>query len=159
MMHNAFGKEAANAATSGTKAAILVGSLIASITSGSVWWSYLIWFILAFAFGWCLFEHGYALGCNNKSPFGVRTPDAVDPNTVSSSRKMDNNDSAPYLSEYEIGESGDRASFTYVDADGVITDRVIINWVSEGQYIRGLCLERHAARTFRKDRIDFWLSS
>lgn len=54
------------------------------------------------------------------------------------------------------GETGKSATFTYVDADGVITDRRVGNWRSEGIYVRAYCLDRRASRTFRKDRIEDW---
>lgn len=52
---------------------------------------------------------------------------------------------------------GDQATFTYVDADGVVTDREVRNWRSDGPYIKAFCLTAHASRTFRKDRIEDWL--
>lgn len=58
--------------------------------------------------------------------------------------------------QWEVDDYGEEASFTYVDADGVITDRTIVNWRSEGAYIRGICVQRQQSRTFRKDRIEDW---
>lgn len=47
-------------------------------------------------------------------------------------------------------------SFEYADADGVVSDRTIINWTEDETYIEGLCLSAHANRTFRKDRVLRW---
>lgn len=58
--------------------------------------------------------------------------------------------------QWNGGDYGEEASFTYVDADGVVTDRTIVNWRSEGPYIRGTCVQRRQSRTFRKDRIEDW---
>ena len=57
------------------------------------------------------------------------------------------------------GEEGELASFTYVDADGVVTDRRVRRWKSDGAYISAVCLERRAKRTFRKDRIGGWAAA
>lgn len=43
--------------------------------------------------------------------------------------------------------------FTYEDFNGDITYREITNWKEEGDYIKGFCLDRRDARTFRKERI------
>lgn len=48
--------------------------------------------------------------------------------------------------------------FEYVDQDGVVTDREIIDWVDTRFYVKGICTTRHAMRTFRKDRIETWTS-
>lgn len=58
--------------------------------------------------------------------------------------------------QWEVDDYGEEATFTYVDADGVVTDRTIVNWRSEGPYIRGICVQRRQSRTFRKDRIEDW---
>ncbi|MCC2976229.1 NINE protein [Sphingomonas sp. PL-96] len=47
-------------------------------------------------------------------------------------------------------------SFEYADADGIVTERTIINWIDTRYYVKGLCLNRHAVRTFRKDRVLIW---
>jgi hypothetical protein len=49
-------------------------------------------------------------------------------------------------------------SFEYADADGIVTERTIINWIDTRYYVKGLCLDRHAMRTFRKDRVLSWVS-
>lgn len=54
------------------------------------------------------------------------------------------------------GSSGSCARFTYVDRDGVVTDREVRNWRSSGAYINGVCIAGRGYRTFRKDRIDDW---
>lgn len=54
------------------------------------------------------------------------------------------------------GETGLAATFSYVDADGVVTDRDVRNWRSHGPHIKAHCLLAGASRTFRKDRIDDW---
>lgn len=54
------------------------------------------------------------------------------------------------------GESGKGARFSYFDYDGVVTEREIRNWHSDGPYIRGFCLLRKANRTFKKDQIFDW---
>jgi hypothetical protein len=54
-------------------------------------------------------------------------------------------------------KSGKMARFVYVDADGVITDREIVNWRIVGPYISGYCTMRKASRDFRLDRVDEWI--
>jgi hypothetical protein len=54
------------------------------------------------------------------------------------------------------GEAGPRARFTYVDRDGVVTDRELRNWRSSGACINGVCTTGRGNRTFRKDRIADW---
>jgi hypothetical protein len=54
------------------------------------------------------------------------------------------------------GEVGELATFTYVDRDGVVTERRVSNWRSHRAYIEGVCLNRQEERTFRKDRITGW---
>ncbi|WP_174297231.1 hypothetical protein [Sphingomonas bacterium] len=54
------------------------------------------------------------------------------------------------------GETGPTAVFTYVDLDGVVTDRDVRNWRSDGPHINAYCLLRRARRTFHKDRIGDW---
>jgi len=51
---------------------------------------------------------------------------------------------------------GSNARFTYIDVDGVVTDRTVTDWVSSGDYIDAYCLRRRAERRFRKDRISNW---
>lgn len=53
--------------------------------------------------------------------------------------------------------SGKVARFVYVDADGVVTDREIVNWRIVGTYISGYCTTRQASRDFRLDRVDEWI--
>lgn len=55
-----------------------------------------------------------------------------------------------------IGQTGGLASFTYVDANGVVTERMVRNWRSTGRLIRGRCLLRNEIRSFRIDRIEGW---
>lgn len=55
-----------------------------------------------------------------------------------------------------IGQTGKLASFTYVDVDGVVTERAVRNWRSTGRLIRGHCLLRDEFRCFRIDRIEGW---
>lgn len=55
-----------------------------------------------------------------------------------------------------IGQTGKWASFTYVDVDGVVTERAVRNWRSTGRLIRGHCLLRDEFRCFRIDRIEGW---
>ncbi len=57
------------------------------------------------------------------------------------------------------GEKGKYASFTYVDVDGVITDRRVRNWRSSGPYVYAVCEAVRSSRTFRKDRIADWQSN
>lgn len=57
---------------------------------------------------------------------------------------------------WDEGEQGGFATFTYVDVDGVVTDREVAHWFSRGQHLHAFCLERGASRTFRKDRIADW---
>lgn len=54
-------------------------------------------------------------------------------------------------------KSGKMARFVYVDADGVVTDREIVNWRIVGPYISGYCTMRKASRDFRLDRVDEWI--
>lgn len=54
---------------------------------------------------------------------------------------------------------GKSARFVYVDADGVVTDRQIVNWSIAGHFIEGFCLDRKQIRTFRLDRIDEWIDA
>lgn len=57
---------------------------------------------------------------------------------------------------WEDGEQGGFATFTYVDADGVVTDREVAHWFSRGPHLHAFCLDRGASRTFRKDCIEDW---
>lgn len=54
-------------------------------------------------------------------------------------------------------KSGKMARFVYIDADGVVTDREIVNWRIVGPYISGYCTMRKASRDFRIDRVDEWI--
>jgi len=54
--------------------------------------------------------------------------------------------------------SGKWSRFEYVDADGVITKRNVVNWERRGAYIVGYDKDRREERTFRQDRISDWLS-
>lgn len=56
------------------------------------------------------------------------------------------------------GESGKWARFTYTNAEGDASDREIVNWQSRGAYVVGYDRSRGAERTFRKSRIEAWLS-
>ena len=55
-----------------------------------------------------------------------------------------------------IGQKGPLACFTYVDADGVVTERLVRNWRSTGRLVRGHCMLRQEFRCFRIDRIERW---
>jgi predicted DNA-binding transcriptional regulator YafY len=55
-----------------------------------------------------------------------------------------------------IGQKGGFATFTYVDVNGVVTERLVRDWRSTGRLIRGHCLLRNGYRSFRIDRIDDW---
>lgn len=55
------------------------------------------------------------------------------------------------------GEWGDSASFSYVDAEGRHSERMIYDWHSDGIYVRGICAIANESRTFRKDRMTDWL--
>ena len=52
--------------------------------------------------------------------------------------------------------TGKSIQFTYADADGVITDRQLVNWSRTSQQIEGFCLTRRSVRTFRMDRVIEW---
>lgn len=54
--------------------------------------------------------------------------------------------------------SGSEARFVYVDANGEVTERQVVNWTSDGTYLKGHCLLRRSGRTFRLDRIEEWIS-
>ena len=60
--------------------------------------------------------------------------------------------------DLDSSDAEPHASFTYVDAQGVVTDRQLRDWYSEGPYIKGFCLTAQATRTFRKDRIEDWIT-
>ena len=62
----------------------------------------------------------------------------------------------PASAVVSICESGPFAKFTYVDADGVVTDREVTNWEYDGDYVKAFCLLRREHRTFRVDRIEGW---
>ena len=47
-------------------------------------------------------------------------------------------------------------SFEYADANGVVSERTIVNWIEDATYVEGVCLSAHAHRTFRKDRVLRW---
>lgn len=49
--------------------------------------------------------------------------------------------------------SGDVLSFRYRDANGDVSERIIRNWDSDGEYIEGYCQTARAPRTFRVDRV------
>lgn len=65
----------------------------------------------------------------------------------------------PYI-DYDSGgpphNRGKAAHFEYVDADGEVTDREVVNWVIDGRYLHGFCTLRRATRQFRLDRITDW---
>jgi hypothetical protein len=53
--------------------------------------------------------------------------------------------------------SGSSATFIYVDANGVVTEREIRNWKIVGTYINGYCLLRKGNRDFLLSRVDEWI--
>lgn len=61
-------------------------------------------------------------------------------------------------SRTDFEPAGKWARFEYVDADGVITNRHIVNWERRGAYIVGHDKDRREERTFRQDRISDWLA-
>lgn len=44
-------------------------------------------------------------------------------------------------------------SFTYRKPDGEEKAVTLANWRESGKYLEGMCLEHHAPRTYRKDRV------
>lgn len=56
-------------------------------------------------------------------------------------------------------DHGGKIEFEYVDAQGEITDREIVNWAIEGDYLTGFCMDQRAVRTFRLDRVTEWRNS
>lgn len=51
---------------------------------------------------------------------------------------------------------GEWVEFVYVDAEGEVTERRIRNWSQTSEYIKGFCVDRHAPRSFRLDRVESW---
>ncbi|MCE8002551.1 BRCT domain-containing protein [Billgrantia ethanolica] len=47
--------------------------------------------------------------------------------------------------------------FQYEDAEGNLSTREVANWSASGRYIKGFCVDRGELRTFRRDRIAFFL--
>jgi hypothetical protein len=60
------------------------------------------------------------------------------------------------ISRDGFADSGRWARFEYVDNDGVVTRREIVNWETRGAYIVGFDRSKKAERTFRQDRISDW---
>ncbi|MFC0683565.1 hypothetical protein [Novosphingobium clariflavum] len=58
----------------------------------------------------------------------------------------------------EVADRGKWARFEYVDNDGVVTKREVVNWEVSGRYVRGYCKMRKEERSFRIDRISEWVS-
>ncbi|WP_337186721.1 WYL domain-containing protein [Phenylobacterium sp.] len=46
--------------------------------------------------------------------------------------------------------------FTYRNASGQTSDRIVRDWHQNGDYIIGFCCEANAERTFRLDRVIAW---
>lgn len=65
------------------------------------------------------------------------------------------------LREYDPGspdvDTGSYARISYIDSDGVVTDRELFNWRIDGNKLIGFCQTRKAVRTFRVDRVDDWI--
>lgn len=57
-----------------------------------------------------------------------------------------------------ISGSGRWARFEYADADGVVTNRDVVNWEVAGRYVRAYDRKRKDERTFRIDRISDWVA-
>lgn len=53
-------------------------------------------------------------------------------------------------------DEGEAIWFEYVDYHGEITDRHVINWRFDGEYILGYCMKRRATRKFRRDNVLRW---
>lgn len=63
--------------------------------------------------------------------------------------------SEPDFNAGRVIRSGtDARSFTYVDANGVVTERTISPWKEYRRHVRGWCFSAGAERTFLKDRIE-----
>ncbi len=62
------------------------------------------------------------------------------------------------LKGLQDGECGGLATFSYIDANGLQSNRIVRDWYSEGRYIKGRCTTQGGARNFRKDRISGWLA-
>lgn len=82
----------------------------------------------------------------------IKVADALSPEIASPRRRPRRKQPLP------IGDSGTWAQFEYVDADGVVTDRNLGGWREEGPYVIGYDQDKHAMRTFRKDRISDFVS-
>lgn len=63
------------------------------------------------------------------------------------------------LKNIPAANSGTAIEFTYVDAQGEITDRHLRNWSRDQEYLKGYCMDRKASRTFRIDRVIHWGAS
>jgi hypothetical protein len=57
-----------------------------------------------------------------------------------------------------LHSEGKMAHFVYVDVDGVVTDRKVKDWRTDGKYLQGHCQLRRAHRVFLLDRIEEWRS-
>lgn len=53
-------------------------------------------------------------------------------------------------------QQGRSVFITYADADGVVTDREVLNWSIEDGYLRGYCTMRNQVRTFLLERVIEW---
>lgn len=59
----------------------------------------------------------------------------------------------------EISGNGKWARFEYVDNEGAVTKREVVNWEVSGRYVRGFCKMRKEERSFRIDRISEWIGN
>lgn len=82
----------------------------------------------------------------------VRAVDAAPPRRIRRKAKprIDFDPDGPTSSD------GKSAAFVYVDAQGEITDREVLNWSIDGAYFKGFCTRALAVRTFRLDRVIEW---
>lgn len=53
-------------------------------------------------------------------------------------------------------DHGRSVSISYADADGVVTEREVLNWSIEDRHLVGYCSLRKQVRTFRLDRVLEW---
>ena len=54
------------------------------------------------------------------------------------------------------GNDGRPLSFDYAKRHGEQSSRVLFDWVEFPQHVQGICSERGAVLSFRKDRVSIW---
>lgn len=133
-------------------------------SAGAIWALSMTFYALAWAVSWWICRRLDARGRQaTANPVSVEIESLRHIAARQSVRKIDvvvTEDRDAYADD-DLTGSVNRAvelRFDYVDRDGVVTTRAVIDWIDTRFYVKGMCLERYELRTFRKDRVDRWLA-